>query len=234
MNNVMKKQFTFGFALLLVLGTLAGCSTSTPKNSNSQVSGGGKTSIAQSSASNTLDSDKDGLPDNAEIVLGTDPQNIDSDGDGIDDKTDKNPVKLDTTFIKSTGQNGFKINSILVENNVDEATGKDASDHLEIFLQNMTTKDISDFTVYYEYKDQVDGSIQSYKLLANGFILPANGTKSIHIDISGKSGHFRANPNSSYYQNINPKDVTVIVNAKGYQAQELMVKKDKGGSEMAD
>ena len=230
----MKKQlnFAFGLALLLVIGTLTGCTTTSTKNTNASISV--KTPATQNAARNTIDTDKDGLPDNAEIVLGTDPQNRDSDGDGIDDKTDKNPVKLDTAFVKSTGENGFKINSILVENNVNEATGKDASDHLEIFLQNMTAKDISDFSVYYEYKDQVDGSIQSYKLVANGFVLPANATKSIHIDISGKSGHFRANPNSSYYQNINPKDVTVIVSAKEYQAQELMVKKDKGGSEMAD
>jgi len=56
----------------------------------------------------------------------------------------------------------------------------------------------------------------------------------VHIDISSKQGHFRANPNSSYYQSINPKDLTVIVSADGYQAQEMSVKKDKGGAETAD
>ena len=71
MKNIMKKQLTFGFTLLLALGTLAGCSTNstiTPKNPDTQTSGGGAP-ITQNSTSKTVDTDKDGLPDNAEIVL---------------------------------------------------------------------------------------------------------------------------------------------------------------------
>ena len=47
-----------------------------------------------------LDSDEDGLPDEAEAIVGTDPQNPDSDGDGLQDgdefKKGSNPMKSDS------------------------------------------------------------------------------------------------------------------------------------------
>lgn len=181
-----------------------------------------------------IDTDKDGIPDNAEVVLGTDPQNPDTDGDGANDKVDKNPTLVDGVFKKSTGAKGFIIKSILVENNVDETTKKGAPDHLEILLKNIANKPISNFTVFYKIVDQTNGATQSYELPLTGFVLPAGKEAPVHIDISGKQGHFRANPNNSYYQSINPKDVTVVVSADGYKAQEMSVKKDKGGAETAD
>ena len=45
----------------------------------------------------TVDSDDDGLTDADEAVLGTDPGLADTDGDGLDDGADPNPLVVDTT-----------------------------------------------------------------------------------------------------------------------------------------
>ena len=43
-----------------------------------------------------VDSDGDGIPDDQEVHNGTNPNNPDTDGDGINDKKDPNPLKKDT------------------------------------------------------------------------------------------------------------------------------------------
>ena len=68
----------------------------------------------------------------------------------------------------------------------------------------------------------------------DGFSLGNQQEKSIHIDTSGKQGHFRANPNSIYYTSTNQLQVDVLVNAIGHQSQQATVNKDAGGSEGPD
>ena len=247
MSKQIKKNWGKGAILLTTLITivvLSGCSNSasTTKTSKKSITQTGvakntgavkNTGVAKKRPAGT-DTDKDGIPDNAEVVLGTDPKNPDTDGDGMNDKEDKNPTLVDKSFIKSTGVNDFSIEKVLVENNVDPVTNKSVIDHLEVFLKNKGQKAIKDLSIYYEYNDLVDKSKQSYEMPLNGFVLNPGETKSVHIDISGKPGHFRANPSSSYYQSINPKEVKIIVSATGHQAQEASVKKDKGGAETAD
>ncbi|NOX16632.1 MAG: hypothetical protein GXP61_11545 [Epsilonproteobacteria bacterium] len=180
------------------------------------------------------DFDHDGIPNNSEKILGTNPYNADTDGDGINDLKDKYPLNIDTKFVKSTGANDFKIREVLVENNYDEVAKKDASDHLEIILQNKSAKDISNFTLFYKIVDLKTGATQSYILPLKGFILKANAKKSIHIDTKKAKNHFGANPNSLYYNSKNKLKVFVTVNAKGYEAQSMTIKKDAGGTEVAD
>lgn len=235
MIKQIKKNWGKGailFVILTAVVALTGCSNSTTvKNTGTQPTNNSTKTANQPAGA---DFDKDGIPDNAEVVLGTDPQNADTDGDGINDKADKNPTLVDRPFVKSTGANDFSIEKILVENNVDPVTNKAVSDHLEVFLKNSSQKAIKDFSIYYEYNDLVNNSKQSYEIPLSGFTLKPGETKSVNIDTSGKPGHFRANPNSSYYQSINPKEVKVIVSATGHQAQEMTVKKNKGGAETAD
>jgi hypothetical protein len=59
-------------------------------------------------------------------------------------------------------------------------------------------------------------------------------TKSIHIDTQQGSNHYQANPNSLYYKSIDQLEISVMVNATGYQSQISTVKKDAGGAELAD
>lgn len=78
-----KKIFLIIFFLLIFLARpVSATSTST---------------IAMPSSTVVLDSDKDGLPDSVELLLGTDPNNLDTDGDGYKDGqeayTGFNPLK---------------------------------------------------------------------------------------------------------------------------------------------
>jgi hypothetical protein len=180
------------------------------------------------------DFDHDGIPDNSEKVLGTNPYNADTDGDGINDLKDKNPLNIDIKFVKSTGANDFQIKEVLVENNYDEVAKKDALDHLEIILQNKSSKNITNFILYYKIVDLKTGVKQSYILPLKGFVLGANAKKSLHVDMKKAQNHFGANPNSLYYNSKNKMKVYVILNAKGYNAQSATVNKDAGGTEIAD
>ena len=183
---------------------------------------------------NGADFDKDGIPNNAEKILGTNPNSADTDGDGINDKNDKKPTFADISFIKSTGEKCFSIQEVLVENNYDEIKRKDAADHLEIIVKNKCNKPISNFSIFYTMKDLKTKQTQSYILPLNVFVLGSNTKKSIHIDVSNQKGHFVANPNSMYYNSLNQIKVNVTLSAKGYQAQKGSVVKDAGGAEVAD
>lgn len=222
---------------LMVLGVLmvaviaiSGCAG----NSSSGTDSAATQSQTQAPATSSVDTDGDGIPDNAEDVLGTDPLNADTDGDGINDNLDGNPVLVDTVPQASSGTDGFVIKQVLVENNYDEVAKKDAADHLEIILENTGDSEIDNFSVYYTISDVNTSSMQSYQLYLPGFTLQPMETKSIHIDTDDGSNHYRANPNSMYYRDLNQLDVTVIVNAADYQSQTSYVTKDAGGAELAD
>ena len=180
------------------------------------------------------DSDKDGISDKAEKALGTDPLNPDTDGDGINDKTDKNPVGVDVVPAPSTGIDDFVITKVLVEDNYDSSKKRDAPDHLEICLKNTGDKDITGFQVYYTITDVKTHKTQSYLVALTGFTLKKHESKKVHIDISGRKGHFRANPNSLYYTSTNQREVKVLVITLGHKAKTAMVKKDAGGAEVPD
>jgi hypothetical protein len=203
--------------LLVGIGVLAGCTT---KQTNNPTAPG-----------NTVDSDKDGIPDTAEKTLGTDPLNPDTDGDGINDTADSHPTIYDGQISESTGIDDFSIKEIIVENNYDPLTKTDAPDHLEIVLVNNVSQNISNFEVFYTITDLKTNQTQSTLLPLNGFILGSNQEKSVHIDVSGKEGHFRANPNSIYYTSMNQLQFVVLINAQGHRAQRATVKKDAGGTE---
>jgi hypothetical protein len=203
--------------LLAGIVVLAGCTTKQTNNSTAP--------------GITLDSDKDGIPDIAEKTLGTDPLNPDTDGDGLNDKVDPHPTIYDGNISESTGTADFYIKEVLVENNYDPVTKASAPDHLEIVLVNNGSQNISGFEVFYTITDLKTNQKMSTLLPLNGFILGIHQEKSVHIDVSGKEGHFRANPNSIYYTSMNQLQVDVLVNSQGHQAQRATVKKDVGGTE---
>ncbi len=219
---------------MLIIGivALAGCSNNNVNNApnaNAPV-------VKQNDNSGVagVDTDKDGIPDNAEKVLGTDPLNSDTDGDGINDKEDQNPVNVDSQFTESIGTNDFSIKEVLVENNYDPVAKKDADDHLEIILVNNGNQDIANMKVFYSITDLKTNKEQSYIVPLNGFVLEKGSEKSVHIDTTQGKDHFRANPNSLYYTSTNEMKVDVIVSAENHQAQHGSVNKDAGGTEVAD
>ena len=175
------------------------------------------------------DTDGDGIPDSAEALLGTDPNNLDTDGDGQNDKVDPNPTMADNPIKETNTTAGFTINSIVVENNVDAAAG--APDHLELALANPGATDLTNFDIYYTITDPTTKVIQGYYRTLPEFTLKAGETKSLHFDNTGQPDHFSVNPNSAYYIDKNQLLVDVTLHTKGFAPQTASVKKDAGDAE---
>ncbi|MBU3704283.1 MAG: hypothetical protein FGM42_07925 [Ilumatobacteraceae bacterium] len=130
---------------------------------------------------------------------------------------------------------GLHIDSVLVENNVDPTTGKDASDHLEIALSNTSTNTLGGIEIYYTFADSKTGVTENYyTALPADFTIPAGGTRSAHFDSTGATDHFPVNKFSLYYTDSNALDVTVVASAQGVKVQTAKITKDAGGAETAD
>lgn len=217
----------------LSLPALSACGTVAGQPISAAPSSGVTNAPARNSTATSVDSDKDGIPDSAEKVLGTDPLNPDTDGDGINDLKDKTPTWVDTPFTPTTGPVGFQITGIWVENNYDLVTKQNMSDHLQLELKNASGNDINNLVAYYIITDQKTGQKQSYLVPLNNYVLKAGSTSTIHFDQLSGPAHFRANPNSLYARSTNALDFSVIINAAGYQAQTATATKGAGGAEIA-
>ena len=176
----------------------------------------------------TADSDGDGVPDTAEVLLGTDPMVADTDGDGQNDLADAEPIDM-------TGAAApFAIKEALVENNYDYAAKKDATDHLELLVTNSGSTDLTGLSIYYSMKDADTGKVEGTFRKLDGFTVPAGGEARIHFDDGTVAGHFRANPNSIYITSQAAKTITFVLKADGLAPVSMDVAKDKGGAEAAD
>ena len=128
----------------------------------------------------------------------------------------------------------LKIDSVLVENNVDSA-GKAANDHLEIALTNTGTTELTAFEIFYTFTDPTTNVTENYyaKLPAD-FTIPAGGQRTAHFDNTGAPDHFPVNEFSLYYTDTNALDVSVTVSATDAAIQTTTLQKDAGGAEAAD
>ena len=178
-------------------------------------------------AADVADSDGDGAPDIAETTRGTDPQNADTDGDGLNDSADAQPVALANPIITTATTKGFEITSAKAEDNYDPVARKDASDHLELEVKNIISEDLRDFELYYTVTDSQTKATESYYKKLDGFVVPRNSSRRIHIDTSGVAGHFQANPNSLYYKSPNAKTFAVELAASGYAPVQGRLRKKK-------
>jgi hypothetical protein len=126
------------------------------------------------------------------------------------------------------------IDSVLVENNVDDA-GKAVDDHLEITLSNSGTSDLGNVEVFTTFTDTTAGTTESYYTkLPSSFTVPAGGTRVAHFDNTGATDHFPVNKYSLYATSVNALDVEVIVSADGAAVQTATIQKDAGGAETPD
>lgn len=185
-------------------------------------------------AASQPDADQDGVPDAAEALLHTDPQNADTDGDGSNDLADQNPVALDNPFQAEGKPAPFIIKQAQVEDNYDYAAQKDAPDHLEILVENQGDQPLTDLALFYSIKDEDSGKSESYLKQLTGLQIPARGEARIHVDDGSQPGHFRANPNSSYVLSPAAKQFHVELQLAGFQPVSVDIHKDKGGAEKAD
>jgi len=180
-----------------------------------------------------VDTDGDGIPDAAEAVLGTDPLNADTDGDGANDLADKDPLVAANPIVQTGKPNAFTFTA-KVEDNFDPVTKKDASDHLELDVKNTSGEALKGLSVFYSIKDEGTGKVESYYKSLTDLTLEKAASVAVNFDDSGKSGHFRENPNSSYRKSENAKTFTIQLAAEGYAPVQIELKKDKGGAEKAD
>ena len=180
------------------------------------------------------DSDGDGVPDTAEVLLGTDPTVADTDGDTQNDLADAEPAFMANPIDMTGAAAPFAIKEALVENNYDYAAKKDATDHLELLVTNSGSTDLTGFSIYYSMKDADTGKVEGTFRKLDGFTVPAGGEARIHFDDGTVAGHFRANPNSIYITSQAAKTISVVLKADGFAPVSVDIAKDKGGAEAAD
>jgi hypothetical protein len=189
--------------------------------------------IAAMGVAKAADADGDGVPNAAEKVLGTDPSQADTDGDGVNDLRDKDPVFAENTLLKPGKDDGFVLTG-QVEDNIDEITKKSAEDHLELNIKNTSKSDLISLSAYYTINDEGTGKMEGYLIPLKGMMIASGKTAIVHFDDTKLSGHFRANPNSSYTRSIAAKVFSIEVTAAGFAPVKLVIKKDAGGAEQPD
>ena len=182
----------------------------------------------------STDTDGDGVPDLAEVLLGTDPLVADTDGDGQNDLADTEPVFTVNPISVAGAPAPFAIKEALVENNYDFAAKKDAPDHLELQVTNTGTAPLTNFSIYYSITDADTGKVEGTFRKLDGFSVPANGEARLHIDDAAIAGHFRFNPNSIYTSSQAAKPFAVMLKQGDFAPVSVDIAKDKGGPEAAD
>ena len=180
------------------------------------------------------DTDADGVPDPSEVLLGTDPLVADTDGDGANDLADAEATFLPNPMQMAGPTAPFLLAEALVEDNYDPAKKADATDHLELLIQNPGPTDLTGFSIYYAIKDADTGTMEATFRTLDGFSVPAGGEARLHIDEGVEPGHFRANPNSIYITSQAAKTFSVALQSAGFAPVVVEIAKDKGGPEAAD
>lgn len=212
--------------LALLLAACGGNSTPTQTSTTSAAQDSNTASVSVTSAG--PDADGDGVPDSAESLLGTDPNNADTDGDGQNDRVDSNPIVAENPISETSTTVGFTINTILVENNVD-ANNQAVSDHLELSLTNTANTDLRNFDIFYTVTDPTTNHVEAYYQQLPDFTLHAGESTSIHFDNAVQPAHFNFSPNSLFYTNQNQLVIEATLHTAGYAPQTATVNKDPGG-----
>lgn len=252
-----KSILSLSLAFTIAIVALAGCSggsannSGSTANSTSQVQGSNSStkqdagtatnssdatasSTKQADASTTVqitdkDKDGDGIPDAAEKILGTNPYSADTDGDGQNDKIDKDPTFAENPINEtSTTALPIKIKDARVEDNA-------TADHLEITVTNIGPDELKNFDIYYTVTDKVDNKKEAYYQKLDGFTIKAGETKTLHFDNNLKvAGHYPGNMNGLYGTSKNELFFDVLLHSTNYQPCSFQVKKAKGTAEVAD
>ncbi len=154
-------------------------------------------------------------------------QNVSNDPQDIVPGLYANSIKNTSTV------SGLKIESGLVENNVDK-DGKTTDDHLELVLKNSSLKDMSNFEAYYTVTDLVDSKKEGYYKKLTGFTLKAGETKTIHFDSKIGENHFGVNKDGLYFTGKNKMQFDVQISSPDFKIATIQIAKDAGGAELKD
>ena len=126
---------------------------------------------------------------------------------------------------------GLTITKVLVENNVSPDTGKGVGDHLEIALENTSTKPLDQIAIYYTFTDKAKAASEGYYTKLDGVTIEPGTTRVVHFDNTGATGHYPVNKYSLYYTDKNVLVVDVMATSPGVKVATFTVKKDAGGAE---
>lgn len=126
---------------------------------------------------------------------------------------------------------GLTITKALVENNVSSDTGKAVADHLEIALENTSTKPMDQIGIYYKITDKAKGVSEGYYTALDGFTIEPGATRVVHFDSTGITDHYPVNKYSLYYTDKNKLRVDVTASSPSVKAATFTVNKDAGGAE---
>ncbi len=136
-----------------------------------------------------------------------------------------NPIKNTATA------SGIKISSVMVENNTD-AAGNAVSDHLQVTLQNLTGKTLSNLEAYYTITDTATGKKEGYYKQLTGFTLAPHATGTVHFDGQSGYGHYATNMHGIYGTTTDQLKFTIEVSASGYASVSASATKAPGGAEV--
>lgn len=134
-------------------------------------------------------------------------------------------------IVNTATTRGLKITSVMVENNVDTG-GTPVSDHLQLTLQNLTRKTLSNLEAYYTVTDIANGKKEGYYKQLTGFTLLPNGSGTIHFDGQTEVGHYGVNMHGIYGTATDKLAFSVEVSAPGYAPVHTTAVKAPGGTEV--
>jgi low affinity Fe/Cu permease len=137
----------------------------------------------------------------------------------------KNPIANTSTAA------GLTITKVLVENNVAADTGKAIDDHLEIALENTSTKPLDQIAIYYAITDKAKGTTEGYYTKLDGLTIEPGTTRIVHFDNTGKTDHYPVNKYSLYYTDKNKLRIDVTASSPTVKVATFTVNKDAGGAE---
>lgn len=210
--------------------TVQNVTQSTTQSATQSTTQSSTTANTQSAVSQKGDEDGDGIPDAVEKTYGTNPHFADTDGDGVNDKDDKEPLYTDN-LISETSKTALpiEIKDARVEDNA-------TADHLEITVVNKGKEDLSNFDIYYTITDKVDtGKVEGYYQKLDALTIKAGETITLHFDNDlSQPGHYYGNMNGLYGTAVNGLTFSVQLHSKGYQPAAFNVEKAKGTAEVAD
>jgi len=216
------------FSIITLMSTGCASSNSVNKATNNHIQKTNST-VSNNQLPTGKDSDGDGIPDNSEKLLGTNPHSADTDGDLQNDKIDKNPTFAANPIKESSKMNlPLKIKDAKVEDNAN-------ADHLEITLVNSGKESLKNFEIYYTITDKVNNKKETYYQKLEGLSILQGETKTIHFDNDIKqAGHYFGNMNGLYGTSKNGLTFDVLLHNVGYQPLSFKVQKAKGTAEVAD
>lgn len=126
---------------------------------------------------------------------------------------------------------GLTITKVLVENNVSPDTGKAVGDHLEIALENTSTKPLDQIAIYYKFTDKAKARSEGYYTKLDGVTIQPGTTRVVHFDNTGATDHYPVNKYSLYYTDKNALLTDVTASSPNVKVATFTVKKAAGGAE---